>query len=128
MQADNSARLAAAAQARHEQTIERARAALMSMVATGEAVTIARLAARAAVSRSWIYTQPELRDQIEQLQTNTLKPSTTAPAVTQASADSLRRRLTLAHQTITQLRTENQHLRDTVARIHGQLREEHFWT
>ena len=39
-----------------------------------------------------------------------------------ASDESLRRRLELAHQKITQLRAENQQLRRDLAAAHGQLR------
>jgi len=123
MQADNSARLAQVARARHEQTLQRAHAVLAAMVSDGDDVTVARLASKAGVSRSWLYSQPELRDQIEQLRHN---PSTVIPsgraANSRASADSLRRRLELAHQHITQLRTENRQLRESLARAHGQLR------
>jgi Family of unknown function (DUF6262) len=85
--------------------------------------TVSRPASKAGVSRSWIYTQPEVRDQIEQLQ----QPTTRTGAARRetdhcASEASLRRCLALAHQRITQLRTENQQLRQSLARAHGQLR------
>ena len=67
--------------------------------------------------------EPELRDHIEQLQQATTR--TGAPrreTANHASEESLRRRLALAHQHITQLRTENQQLRESLARAHGQLR------
>lgn len=123
MPADRANRLVEHARARHEQTLHRARAALTSMADNGDAITVALLAGKAGVSRSWIYTQPELREHIEQLQQATTRPG--APrreAADHASEESLRRRLTLAHQRITQLRTENQQLRESLARAHGQLR------
>ncbi len=123
MRADSADRLAQHARARHEQTLRRAQAALTSMVDNGDAITVSFLASRAGVSRSWIYTQPELRDQIEQLQQPTTR--TGAPrreTDNHASEESLRRRLDLAHQRIAQLRTENQELRQSLARAHGQLR------
>jgi predicted nucleic acid-binding Zn-ribbon protein len=123
MSVDRANRLAEHARARHEQTLHRAQAALTSMANNGEAITISLLAGKAGVSRSWIYTQPELRDHIEQLQQATTRPD--APrreTANHASEESLRRRLTLAHQRITQLRTENQQLRESLARAHGQLR------
>jgi hypothetical protein len=120
MPADRADRLAQHARARHEQTLQRAQAALASMADNGDAVTVSRLADRAAVSRSWIYTQPELCDRIEQLrQTRTGSP---ARADSRASEESLRRRLALAHERITQLRAENQQLLQSLARVHGQLR------
>lgn len=124
MAADHVDRLAQHARARHEQTLQQARAALTSMASNGDAITVSLLAIKAGVSRSWIYTQPELRDQIEQLQRS--KTRTGAPssrdAGNGASEESLRRRLALAHQRIAQLRAENQQLRQSLARAHGQLR------
>jgi phage-related baseplate assembly protein len=123
MPAERTDRLAQHARARHEQTLQRAQAALAAMANGGDAVTVAALATRARVSRSWIYTQPDLRDRIEQLQRNGTRAGSPgrAPAG-RASDESLRRRLTLAHERITQLREENQQLRDALAHVHGQLR------
>jgi hypothetical protein len=123
MSTDRAHRLAEHARARHEQTLHRAQAALTSMANHGDAITVSLLASKAGVSRSWIYTQPELRDHIEQLQQATIR--TGAPrrdTVNHASEESLRHRLDLAHQRITQLRTENQQLRESLAHAHGQLR------
>jgi predicted nucleic acid-binding Zn-ribbon protein len=123
MSVDRANRLAEHARARHEQTLHRAQAALTSMANNGEAITVSLLAGKAGVSRSWIYTQPELRDYIEQLQQATTRTGAPRRETTNhASEESLRRRLTLAHQRITQLRTENQQLRESLAHAHGQLR------
>jgi hypothetical protein len=130
MHADGSARLARAAQARHEQTLQRARTVLQSIADEDTPVTVAGLARRAGVSRSWLYTQPELRERIEQLRQR--HRNETSPAATvsntdsRASTDSLRRRLELAHEHIAQLRTENRELRDALARAHGRLRTHNF--
>lgn len=123
MPADHTNQLTRHARRRHEQTLQRARDAFAAMASKGEVVTVALLASKAGVSRSWIYTQPELRDQIEQLQQNrTRSGSHTRETGNRASEESLRRRLALAHQRIAQLRTENQQLRESLARAHGQLR------
>lgn len=122
MPADHADRLAQHARARHEQTLQQAHAALTSMASDGEAITVSLLASKAGVSRSWIYTQPELRDQIERLQSQTRTGAPRRDATNGASEESLRRRLALAHQRIAQLRTENQQLRQSLARAHGQLR------
>jgi hypothetical protein len=123
MPADRTHRLAESARARHEQTLQRAHDALATMIRDGDALTVARLASRAGVSRSWIYTQPDLRDRIEQLQQNTRQDNSPGRlANNRASEESLRRRLALAHQRITQLRAENQQLRQSLAHAHGQLR------
>jgi len=75
------------------------------------------------VSRAWIYTQPGLRDQVERMQRGHPPGSPPArQAGCRASDESLRRRLELAHQKITQLRAENQQLRRDLETAHGQLR------
>ncbi|MBV8993864.1 MAG: hypothetical protein JO287_09220 [Pseudonocardiales bacterium] len=123
MPAERTARLAQHAQARHEQTVQRAQAALSAMARDGDPVTVANLAAKAAVSRAWIYTQPGLRDQIEQIRQDTTRcGSPCRQPGSRASEDSLRRRLELAHQRISQLRAENQQLRRDLAIAHGHLR------
>jgi hypothetical protein len=126
MHADGSARLARAAQDRHEQTLQRARTVLQSIADGDSPVTIAELARRAGVSRSWLYTQPELRERFEQLRQHNRNETNPAATVsntdTRASTDSLRRRLELAHEHIAQLRAENRELRDALARAHGLLR------
>lgn len=122
MPADRAARLAEHARARHEHAMQRACAALAAIARDGEPVTVSRLAAEAAVSRSWIYTQPALRDQIDKLRhTPGTDPHRHQPS-SRASDNSLRHRLELAHQKITQLRAENQQLRRDLASAHGQIR------
>lgn len=89
-------------------------------------MTAALLAKQAGVSRSWIYTQPELRNRIRQLRSHQAGTDAARHSVTRASDDSLRRRLALAHERISQLRAENQQLRDALAHAHGQLRATRF--
>lgn len=114
-------RLTEHARARHEQTSKQVRETLAELAKSGDAVTVAGLASRAGVSRSWIYTQPHLLERIHQLRNHrTTKPPDTT--VTRASDESLRQRLALAHERITQLRNENQQLRESLALAHGQLR------
>lgn len=122
MPADHVDRLAQHARGRHEQTLQQARAALTSMASNGDAITVSLLASTAGVSRSWIYTQPELRGEIERLQAQTRTGTPRRETGDGASDESLRRRLDLAHQRIAQLRAENQQLRESLARAHGQLR------
>ncbi len=124
MPADLSGRLAEHARARHEQTLQRAQATLAAMTRDSGTITIARLATEAGVSRAWIYTQPALREQIQQMQRDraTGASPATRQAASKASDESLRRRLELAHHKITQLRAENQQLRHDLAAAHGLLR------
>jgi hypothetical protein len=72
---------------------------LTALTATGEPVTIARLALRGEVSRSWIYTPARTT------RTNRTTPARqpggrVADSVHHASDESLRRRLNLAYQRI----------------------------
>jgi chromosome segregation ATPase len=122
MLADNSHYLIEHARQRRQETLERARRTLAELAETGQSVTVAELAGKAGVSRSWIYTQPELRDQIQQQQRSHSDSRSARQTAIGASAESLHRRLTLAHERIGQLRTENQKLREELAHAHGQLR------
>lgn len=116
-------RLRANARRRSEQTLRRAQDALTAMVARGDTITVASLTKAANVSRSWIYTQPELLDRIEQLHhAEPARPPRT-PSASRASLESLKRRLELAHRRIVDLREENSQLRHTVEQLHGQLRD-----
>lgn len=122
MSADHTDRLAEHARHRHHDTVRRAHEALAELANTGQSVTIARLADKAGVSRSWIYTQPELRERVEQLQRRFTEAGANRATVTRASDESLRSRLAVAHERNTQLRRENQQLRESLAHAHGQLR------
>ena len=122
MRHDNSHHLVAAAQRRRADTLQRARQALHELGETGQRRTVTQIAAHAGVSRSWLYAQPELRDQLRRL---TAAPETaeSAPTRTERGSDaSLRQRLTLAHQRIGELDDENRQLRNQIALLHGQLR------
>ena len=104
MRRDNSHHhLVAAAQRRRVDTLERARQALHELGETGQRRTVTQIAAHAGVSRSWLYAQPELSDQLRRL---TAAPETAESAPTRierGSDASLRQRLTLAHQRIGEL-------------------------
>lgn len=122
MPAEPGQRLAEHARQRHQQALHRAQQTLAEMNDAGETVTVARIARRAGVSRSWIYTQPALRDQIQQLRQHHADAAANRETTIRASDDSLRQRLALAHERISELRAENQQLRDALAHAHGQLR------
>lgn len=122
MRHNNSHHLIAAAQRRRADTLQRARQALQELGDTGQQHTVTQIAAHAGVSRSWLYAQPELRDQLRQLAAT---PQPSEPAVTQvarSSEASLRQRLSLAHERIRELDNDNRHLRDQIALLHGHLR------
>ena len=74
MRRDNSHHLVAAAQRRRADTLERARRALHELGETGQRHTVTQIAAHAGVSRSWLYAQPELRDQLRRLTAISAEP------------------------------------------------------
>ncbi|MBI2703153.1 MAG: transposase, partial [Mycobacterium sp.] len=122
MRRDNSHHLLAAAQRRRADTLEHARQALQDLGEAGQRRTVTQIAAHAGVSRSGLYAQPELRDQLRRLATISETPEPAFARVERGSDASLRQRLTLAHQRIGELDDENRQLRNQIALLHGQLR------
>ena len=123
MRADNSHHLVAAAQRRAEQTRGRAIAALRRMDATGQRINFDTVARYAGVSRSWLYTQDDLRTEIERLRQRHPAASPAPPPQRQrASGVSLLRRLEAATARIQRLEADNQQLRNALARALGQRR------
>lgn len=124
MPADRATHLITAAKQRHELTRAKAIRAIRELDRTGTAITFGTVARTAQVSRSWLYTQTDIRDDIRKLRTATPPPSKTAavPAAQQASAESLRRRLTTMQERIHNLVEENQRLRHQLAVALGQQR------
>ena len=119
---DRVDRLREAAQARHEATLRRATNALRRLERRGEAVTFRRVAETAGVSRSWLYRQPQLRDEITSLRGAAAGRPGTLPSAERATTDSLRQQLSTYRDEISRLRTENQELRDQLARHLGAAR------
>jgi Family of unknown function (DUF6262) len=120
---DNSDHLRRAATARHNTTMQRARAAVDELDRTGQPVTITTIARAAHVSRSWLYEQSDLRATIAQLATTTVNAHLPAiPAAQRATAESLRQRLDTARHELARLRTENSALREQLARTLGRQR------
>jgi hypothetical protein len=112
--------LAAAAARRHQLTRARAIQALRELDRAGSPVTFASVAGAAGISRSWLYTQPDIRDQIRQLRgTRSPGPASAIPASQRATDTSLRARLTAALQRNQQLAEENARLRRQLARVLG---------
>ncbi|MEU5599599.1 DUF6262 family protein [Streptomyces sp. NPDC020298] len=112
MRADNSRHIADAARQRSEYTRSKAVQALRALDAAGEPVTFETVAKRAGVSRSWLYAQPDLRAEIEQLRAVQRRaPTSHVPARQRASDASLRRRLGAANERIQRLTDENRQLR-----------------
>ena len=122
MRRDNSHHLIAAAQRRHADTLERARRALQDLDETGQRRTITQIATHAGVSRSWLYAQPELRDQLRRLAAISETAQSAPARIERGSETSLWQRLTLAHERIRELDNQNRQLRNQIALLHGQLR------
>lgn len=119
--ADNAHHLARAAAARHDIAVRRARTAIDTMDRAGMPITFTAVARAAAVSRGWLYNQPDLRDAIIRLRSD----RATAPSIPsgqRATPASLRQRLDDARDELARLRVENRALRDQLARRLGEQR------
>ncbi len=116
--------LAQAAARRHELTRARAVQALRELDRSGAAVTFASVARAAGISRSWLYTQPDISSQIRRLrqETNAVGSAGVIPAGQRASDSSLRARLAAALDRNRQLADENARLRRQLAHSLGDQR------
>jgi len=116
--------LADAAARRHELTRSRAIQALRELDRAGTPVTFAGVAQAAGISRSWLYTQPDISSQIRRLRQNTSDAGSAGaiPAAQRATDASLRARLTAALDRNKQLADNNARLRHQLARALGDQR------
>lgn len=124
MRADNSRHVITAAQQRAEHTRRRAVAALRRLDSTGKPITVDAVAREAGVSRSWLYTQTDLRHEIERLRERAQDqpPRPGPPQRQRGSEASLLRRLEAATDRIRRLEHDNHELRDALARALGEHR------
>jgi Family of unknown function (DUF6262) len=116
--------LSEAAARRHELTRAKAVQALRELDRAGTAVTFAGIAQAAGVSRSWLYTQPDISGQIRRLREKTSggRSVGAVPAGQRATDASLRSRLAAALDRNKQLAEENARLRRQLARALGDQR------
>ena len=116
--------LSEAASRRHELTRSRAIQALRELDRAGTPVTFAGVAQAAGVSRSWLYTQPDISSQIRRLRQNTdgTGSAGAVPASKRTTDASLRARLTAALDRNKQLADDNARLRRQLARALGDQR------
>ncbi len=117
--------LAEAAARRHELTRAKAVQALRELDRAGTPVTFAGVAQAAGISRSWLYTQPDISSQIRRLRQQANAAGCSAggiPAAQRATDASLRARLTAALGRNKQLADENARLRRQLARALGDQR------
>ncbi len=131
MRADNTAHLLTcspahlltAASRRHELARSKTLQAIRELDHTGTAVTFERVARTAGVSRSWLYSQPDIRAEVERLRNLARRaPNTAVPAADRSSDASLLRRLETANARNQELAEDNQRLRRQLAHALGQLR------
>jgi len=108
--------LSEAAARRRELTWSKAIQALRELDRAGTPVTFAGVA-QAGISRSWLYTQPDISSQIRRLREKTDGTGSdgTIPAGQRATDASLRARLTAALDRNRQLADENARLRRQLA-------------
>jgi negative regulator of sigma E activity len=116
--------LSQAAARRHELTRAKAIQALRELDRAGAPVTFAAVASAAGISRSWLYTQPDISNQIRRLRGKTDRAGSASaiPAAQRATEASLRARLTAALARNQQLTDQNTQLRRQLARALGEQR------
>ena len=123
MRTDNTAHLITAAGRRHELTRSKAIQAVRELADAGAAVTFQTVARTAGISRSWLYTQADIRAQIERLRDLSRRsPKAPVPAHHRSSDASLLHRLEAANARNRELTRDNQRLRQQLAQALGQLR------
>jgi hypothetical protein len=101
----------------------RARRALRELSRHGTEVNFAAVAAIANVSRQFLYTNPELRKEIDELRGEQRTTLSRTAVEDHASDASLRTRLRAALDDNQRLREENTRLREELAIAHGTVRE-----
>jgi hypothetical protein len=123
VRADNTGPLIDAARNRHELTRAKAIRALRELDHAGVPVTFAAVAAAAGVSRSWLYAQADIREQLTRLRTATAPAQAPPiPARQRASEASLLARLAQATRRNQILADENARLRRQLAHALGDQR------
>lgn len=101
----------------------RVRRALRELAKRGVEVNFAAVAAAAGVSRQFLYSQAELRAEIELLRGRQRAALSQRPVAERASDASIRARLRAALDDNQRLREENTRLREELALAHGSVRE-----
>jgi hypothetical protein len=113
-----------AARQRHELTRAKAIQALRELDRAGTPITFEIVANAAGVSRSWLYTQADIRAEIQRLRDATRwAPTPSIPAAQRTSDSSAQARLQAAVQRNRALAEDNQRLRRQLAQALGQQRQ-----
>jgi hypothetical protein len=111
-----------AAAARHQRAVDLAERALRALDAEGTTISFQAVALRAGVSRQWLYTEPALRAEIEQLRDRSPARTDGIPTRQRATEASLRQRLETMRAENQRLREENASLKNELAIAYGQRR------
>jgi Family of unknown function (DUF6262) len=115
--------LGAAAKRKSQAARSRATNALRTLDAHGESITFQAVAQAAGVSRQWLYTQPELRGEIEELRAAEDRlGDRPGPARERASENSLRHRNRALLEDNQRLRAEITAVKHELAAALGELR------
>lgn len=117
--ADNTRHLQEAAKRRHEEARARAERAITAARKSKAKVTLLGIAEAAGVSKSWLYTQADLRAAIDQLRHHGASGSIVAK---KTSTESLGRRLETALVRNRELRQRVNELNDRLEAVYGELR------
>ena len=124
---DNTIHLLQAAAARHHNAMVNATNAIRELDRAGQPITFQAVAAAAGVSRSWLYRNPQMRAEIEELRASSASSSTGPPSRERATRDSLRHQLETLRLDVAELRRENKALREQLARQLGEERTSATW-
>jgi hypothetical protein len=123
MRADNTTHLISSARNRHEITRAKALRTLRELDTAGHPITFEALARAAGVSRSWLYTQPDIRTEIERLRDLDRRPLPRPASTDQRGSNaSLAQRLDISLTRNRELSAENQRLRRQLSVAIGRLR------
>jgi Family of unknown function (DUF6262) len=122
MPADNASYLIAAARRRSRAARERTIDAIRHLDHSGVAINFPAVAARAGVSRSWLYRQADLRAEIERLRVDPRHSQPLLPAALRSSPDSLRAQRDALQAVIESLNEDNRQLAAQIERLLGERR------
>lgn len=122
MRPDNSRYLVQSARDRSDAAFTRARDALRDLDRSGQPVTFRGLAAAAGVSRAWLYRQPGIRAEVEQLRAAAPAAARPLPAAQRGTDHSRQQRIEALLADNARLRAENTRLREHVAALLGERR------
>lgn len=121
MKADNSIFLKLAAERKHEVTRSKALDTIKNLQLRNVAITFESVAREAGISRSWLYTQEDIRNEVVRLR-NTSAASPRQSEKKKATEESLLIRLTASLERNKELMIENENLKYQLSLALGEVR------